>query len=411
MTRARAWTTPADAIAVLRRRWDSGKFLAAFATNEPFAPIGLVIRGPAAGEVADRFDEVAGWAASWQRASPALRLEHARVGGRSIGFNEIPCRAWVDGYDQLWELLGVRRAVRKFGELSALTAERCPAITGWLASHPLRVLALAGEWESILATVIWIDERQRPGMYLRQVDVPGVDTKFIERHRAVLAALLDLRLESGRIDESVPRSDFTRRYRFEAKPEYVRFRLPGAAFAAASTGTGPWLGAATEITLRTGEIQSAPPGVTSAYIVENEITYLAFPVPGSSMVMFGGGYAVAALDGLAWLDGLRLYYWGDIDTHGFAILNRLRHRFAHAESMLMDRATLLAHAGQWVTEPAPSAGRLDLLDAAEAALYEELVTGEFGPAVRLEQERISFAAIAAALSHIPCGNGLCARTP
>ena len=37
------------------------------------------------------------------------------------------------------------------------------------------------------------------------------------------------------------------------------------------------------------------------------------------------------------------------------ILNRLRHRFGHARSMLMDRATLLAHRDQWVTEPRPAA--------------------------------------------------------
>ena len=81
-------------------------------------------------------------------------------------------------------------------------------------------------------------------------------------------------------------------------------------------------------------------------MVENEITYLAFPLPGGAIVIFGGGYAVDALEPLDWLTGLDLIYWGDIDTHGFAILNRLRHRFGHARSMLMDRATLFTHRGQ-----------------------------------------------------------------
>ena len=43
------------------------------------------------------------------------------------------------------------------------------------------------------------------------------------------------------------------------------------------------------------------------------------------------------LEPLGWLTDLDLVYWGDIDTHGFAILNRLRHRFGNARSMLMDR--------------------------------------------------------------------------
>jgi hypothetical protein len=77
---------------------------------------------------------------------------------------------------------------------------------------------------------------------------------------------------------------------------------------------------------------------------------------------------VSVLEPLGWLAGLDLVYWGDIDTHGFTILDRLRRLFPHARSMLMDRGTLLAHRTQWVTEPNPSAGPLNLLDAEEAQL-------------------------------------------
>ncbi len=161
----------------------------------------------------------------------------------------------------------------------------------------------------------------------------------------------------------------------------------------------PWpaLCGFSEFSVRADEFAAPPPGASRAYVVENEITYLAFPLPGDAIVIFGGGYAVNALEPLGWLTDLDLVYWGDIDTHGFAILNRLRHRFGHARSMLMDRATLLAHCGQWVTEPRPTAATLDLLDAEEAELYRDLVEGALGPSVRLEQERIRFAAIEQAL--------------
>jgi hypothetical protein len=141
-----------------------------------------------------------------------------------------------------------------------------------------------------------------------------------------------------------------------------------------------------------------PPGAKRAYVIENEITYLAFPLPDGAIVIFGGGYAVEVLESLSWLTGLDLVYWGDIDTHGFVILNRLRRRFGHARSLLMDRATLLAHRSQWVTEPRPSAVSLDLLDPDEAELYHDLLDGTLGPSIRLEQERISFAAIEQALA-------------
>jgi hypothetical protein len=53
-------------------------------------------------------------------------------------------------------------------------------------------------------------------MYLRQVDVPGMETKFIERHRGVLAELLDTQLPADRLDAAA--ADFAARYRFCRKP-------------------------------------------------------------------------------------------------------------------------------------------------------------------------------------------------
>ncbi len=41
------------------------------------------------------------------------------------------------------------------------------------------------------------------------------------------------------------------------------------------------------------------------------------------MVLFGSGYGFEFLSNVLWLAKLNIYYWGDIDTHGFAILNQL----------------------------------------------------------------------------------------
>jgi hypothetical protein len=68
--------------------------------------------------------------------------------------------------------------------------------------------------------------------------------------------------------------------------------------------------------------------------------------------------------------------------------------------MLMDRGTLLAHQSQWVTESVPTTVRLDHLTPEEDALYRDLGAGEYGHAVRLEQERVSFAHVRRALSEI-----------
>jgi hypothetical protein len=377
------WTRPADIREAVRKKWAT--LLAAYAAGQECPPLNFPLRGPGPAEIGERLGEVQKWAGEWEQAARGpLRVEYKKVGGRHIGANLIPGRACVDGYDQAWALLGAAGEVRRLTELKEQTKAACPRLVPWLTSHPVRALALARDWSQLLATVAWIDERQTPGMYLRQVDVPGVDTKFIERHRAVLTDLLDQQLDVSRIDQET--RDFEGRFRFRRKPAYVRFRcglLRDGGF--------------TELTVRADELTAPPPGITRAYIVENEVTYLAFPLPADAMVIFGGGYAVDALESLAWLAALDVIYWGDIDTHGFAILNRLRHHVSQARSILMDRATLLAHHEQWVREPTPTAAALTMLDPAEQALYRDLVASELGPAIRLEQERISFAAIDQAL--------------
>jgi hypothetical protein len=406
------WTAPADLRRTLRRRWDNGAFLAMFAQGRPWEPLCVSLRGPAGGELASRFTEVQAWVLEWERADQrVVRVEHRQVGGRVIGSNTIPCRAWIDSYQQLWQYLGVGQQVRRFTDVLEKARISTPRLTDWMLTHPMRVLAMEAGWDKIVGTVQWIDSGARPGSYLRQIDVPGVDTKFIERNRGILTDLLDLQLGAERIDHTLPRSDFVGRYRFRKKPDYVRFRLLGRLQGGARTGSTPesecgtvrgsggWpeFGKFSELTARADELAIAPPGFSTVYVVENETTYLAFPAAENSMVIFGGGYAVPVLKSLAWLGDCELVYWGDIDTHGFAILNRLRQAFPHARSMLMDRGTLLAHDSQWVVEPSPVTSHLEFLTADEADLYRELVEDALGPSVRLEQERVGFAAIEDAL--------------
>ena len=89
-----------------------------------------------------------------------------------------------------------------------------------------------------------------------------------------------------------------------------------------------------------------------------------------------------------------IVYWGDIDTHGFAILDRLRAWHPRTRSVLMDRETLLAHADRWVSEDRPARSALTRLTPDEHELYSDLVGGELGDGVRLEQELIDWTWVA-----------------
>ena len=377
------WTTPADVRAAFRKKWDSGALLVRYASGADWEPLSVPLRGPAAREIGERLADVQAWATSWGSSGP-LRVEYRQVGGRHFGTNKVPVRAWLDSYEDAWALLRTGAEVRRFDELVKQSSDT--RLVPWMTAHPVQVLRFAPEWDKLLAVVRWIDLRQSPGMYLRQVDVPGVDTKFIERHRGILRELLDTQLEPCRVVSA--EADFTARYRFRRKPGYLRFRC-GA----------KWRGFS-EFQVRADELPAPPDGVRRVYVVENEITYLAFPLRPDEMVIWGYGYAVEVLGPLGWLADLDVVYWGDIDTHGFVILSRLRGKFPRVRSMLMNKATLFGHQEQWVTEPSPVAMPLDGLTTEEAGLCADLVDGAYGPAIRLEQERISFGAIERACSEI-----------
>ena len=78
------------------------------------------------------------------------------------------------------------------------------------------------------------------------------------------------------------------------------------------------------------QLADAQSAVQRVFITENEINGLAFPEVPDAAVIFGLGYGLERLAEVRWLRGKAIYYWGDIDTHGFAILDRLRAMFPDA---------------------------------------------------------------------------------
>ena len=122
-------------------------------------------------------------------------------------------------------------------------------------------------------------------------------------------------------------------------------------------------------------------------------------------MIFGAGYGFEVLAEAHWLHGCRLFYWGDIDTHGFAILDQLRVRLPQVQSLLMDRDTLMAHQALWGEEPQPLQRELPRLNPHEVALFDDLREHRLraqleGVGVRLEQERVGFEWVTAALAGI-----------
>lgn len=395
-----SWTQTEDLRAQVRRMWDRGTLLGSLVTSQSSFPLRLRLQGPAASEWADSFDEVRGWIASLQELKH-IRLVWRDVRHRLLGNNALPCEAWIDTLEDALALISRQRDAMSFVQLLDATRQRRPELLAWLARHPQTALALREQWSSLLDVVDWLGAHPRPGIYLRQVDIPGIGSKFIESNRSVLAELLDCVLPAGSVDNSSTGvGSFNRRYGFIDKPARIRFRVldPACSLVAGVNGG--------DITLDATSFRALDTDVSHVFITENEINFLAFPSIPDAMVVFGSGYGFEALGAAEWLKGRQLHYWGDIDTHGFAILDQLRSRFAHVRSFLMDRDTLLAGRTLWVCEEKPLSHDLSRLTAEELALYNDLRDQRLGRNLRLEQEMIGFERVQEAIAQIVTTNSI-----
>lgn len=381
-----AWTGADQLLATLRRRWDTGSYLKAYASGEPWQPVSLPVKGPGAGDLLERLDASRSWLARFERETRQFCVEHRQVRSRNLGTNLVPARVTVKSFEQLCQILGTISDVHLLDDLISRTRSVVPLLVDWVVAHPTVALQHAAVWDQILATVTWIECHDTTRLYVRQIDVEGVDTKFVERHHKLLHDLLTVVLPTERVDQAAEPPTFTRKFRFVDKPTYTRFRTPDS---------GPV--GYTEMAVRTDELATRNPGISTVFVLENEVTYLAFPPVPDAIVVFGSGFALGGVATLPWLPDKEIVYWGDIDTHGFDILNRLRSRLPSVRSILMDHRTLLAHRAQWVTEPAPTNRPLTHLTPDEQTLYQDLVKGTFGPALRLEQERVRFSLLHDAL--------------
>jgi hypothetical protein len=381
------WTAPQDIQAQAYRWWLKGELLQA----SDF-PKRVALRTPSAKELRDHFEEARCWS-QLLRAMPHIRLELRDFRHQVFGQNSLPNSVWIDDAASAIALIGKQKEARIFGQISALTTTRHPELIAWLNQRPLRALELADSWEKLLAVIAWLLAHPRPGIYLRQIDIPGVHTKFVEASRGVLSEMLDLVLPTEAIDSSATGSgQFNRRYGFLDKPERLRLRWLDPA-----SSPFPRIAKA-DLTLDAANFATLNPAVNRVFFTENETNFLAFPATKNALIIFGAGYGFSAISQAAWLNNCEIHYWGDIDTHGFAILDELRSHFPHARSLLMDHATFLTNASLWGVEATPTKRDLPRLLSEEQSLYNDLRDQRLGKNLRLEQEHIPFIQVQTAVN-------------
>jgi hypothetical protein len=225
-------------------------------------------------------------------------------------------------------------------------------------------------WRLMFATLMWADEHDPSGLFARQLPVPGADTKWVQKHWPLIVRLS----RCGARNNPEPLGDLR-----DIEPmTFVRLLDDNLRKQAGALGT--FAAPPTEL----ARLSITPDTVI---ICENLANGRAFTDRPGTAVLAGKGNDVVGYANLPWVRAAKVLYWGDIDTYGFLILDRLR-EYLSAESILMDVATLHRNRGAWVTETNPTNVQLTRLTDAEQDLYQSLIEHRHDDRVRLEQERI-----------------------
>ncbi|HEY3574299.1 MAG TPA: Wadjet anti-phage system protein JetD domain-containing protein [Arthrobacter sp.] len=407
---ADSWTTVAGLRAQSLKAWNSGALLRELLEPSGAYPRRRSLKRPTAAALLSDYAAAQRWAAELFAGAGPCVLETVDVGRRTVGSNRIPAAAVFATVDDEIGLVGKSREAERFRDLAVGLGELDPLLLGWAARRPLKLLELGDDVLSAARVALWLRDNPAPGIYVRQLGLPGVHTKFIERHRQVIDQLLaavapgadvdeveadaDASPEVGETDVAgsdaalengagrTPSARFARRHGFLHPPELVRFRILDPAI--------PALRGARDMTVTAEAFSTLHLPVHTVIATENQVNFLALPERPGTLALYGAGYGFSSLRDAVWLRECEVLYWGDIDTHGFRILDQLRAVHPHVESVLMDEETLLAHRAAWGKEPTPSSAALTRLTPKEAALYEALGNDTYGSSIRLEQELINW---------------------
>jgi len=352
-------------------------FLRSLAANENIFPLSLF--GGGLSRVTDytkaRDDIIALRDQSKQTRGFGYSIEWKQQTFRRFGEQQVPITVSFSTREDYTRFLGKCSEAREFEQDQKLVVHAFPELGEWILRNPLRLIEHAGDWPGLIAVCAHLRQHGRPNCYLRELPV-DVDTKFIERKRGVLGEILPI-VASDCVDANA--STFEARFGFREKQPLIRIRALDPDL------VGPSGLPFTDFAIPLDEASRIRIAARNILVVENETTFLTLPSIVGALALLGAGDAVSLFRQMAWLKQFRIFYWGDMDTHGFAALSLLRKYYAQTESLMMDIETY-EQFRRFTKRAAPYRANCELVLAdAESSLFKMLETeGKL-----LEQERIS----------------------
>jgi len=357
-------------------------FLQSIISGETFFPrdidrIGKI--GPA--DITHRFDVLqdeigALYKKSKNETGSGYWVKTAEKNFRRTGSHQLPDSIVFETAEDYLDFIRKKAEFERFLDNYRLITQRLPQLHSWIYQDPLPLTHSEVDWKAILAVCSYFISNPRPNLYIRQLPIP-VHTKFVEDNAALLLSLLDFLIPEHIRDRS--QKKLADRYFLQRDEPLIRLRILDPALALPKN--------ILDLSVRLSDFESGGWQNKNVVLTENKMNFLSLPgLPSTIAIWSGGGFMISYLKNAQWLREKNIYYWGDIDEHGFQILHQLRTYYGETQSIMMDRATFDMFQEFAVAGERNRAENLSLLNEEEHKLYEVLKSR---PGInRLEQEKI-----------------------
>ena len=315
-------------------------------------------------------------------------VEWREVNSRRFGRNLFPSRIVFETQEDYLRYCGKAADFSRFeGAVNAIR-QRHTVLEDWIRSNIATLTELSAEVDGLLEVVHALAARPRPACFARELPV-SVDTKFVERHAAVLRQWLDRVLPPHviRADEDHFERRFGLRY---AEPHLqLRFLDPLVQHK---------MGFPCDVlSLPLHSLGLLPGSGLSVLIVENKVNLLTVPHRRLTIALGGLGNGVSLLRYVPWLGTCNIVYWGDLDVEGLTILSSLRALYPNIQSQFMNEGTIAAWRHLAVDGTNRSLALPPHLTSEECRAFAICAREN----LRIEQERIPQSAVATALGDQP----------
>lgn len=283
----------------------------------------------------------------------------------------------------VFSLLGLQERMKQFLFAYSKVVVRYPCLSSLLVGFKDLLLDKDIGPSAILSLSDYLSGEPVTGCYIKEWQVPGIDTKFYDHHFLFLRSLVNVLYRD--------KHGFVELQDRDAFFSYFKLIRNYPSVSVGFLDPRMYFNGIDRVQVRVDKLNQLMVRPSVVFVFENEnngdiVLDRIFPAACNCAVFYGMGKSVSSLKDVSWLQNCKIYYSGDFDYRGYEMLSDLRKIFPQTVSILMDPATLQCFKGL-KKKFSGTVGDLDtlLLTDWERESLDMVLAGD----IRLEQEKFS----------------------